>query len=79
MPDDICEVSAEDLAQWLQDRTAVAVDCREAIEAQYERRTDVHGCMQVKRSHIVSSYLGLFHHSLENVLIHSWNEFIDSP
>lgn len=39
VPDDICEVSAGDLAQWLRDRTAVAVDCREPIEAQYERRT----------------------------------------
>ncbi|CAK8991400.1 CBL-interacting serine/threonine-protein kinase 12 [Durusdinium trenchii] len=39
VPDDIPEVGAEQLAEWLKHGTAVVLDCRERIEAQYERRT----------------------------------------
>lgn len=39
VPDDIPEVGAEQLAEWLKHGTAVVLDCRERIEAQYERRS----------------------------------------
>lgn len=38
VPDDIPEISSEELAQWLHNGEAVALDCREAVEAKYERR-----------------------------------------
>jgi len=41
VPDDIPEISSEELAQWLLEGAAVALDCRELIEAKYERRTPV--------------------------------------
>eukprot|EP00435_Cladocopium_sp_Y103_P025929 s2351_g6.t1 len=41
VPDDIPEISSEELAQWLLKGAAVALDCRELIEAKYERRTPV--------------------------------------
>ena len=39
MPDDIPELSSEELAEWLLQGETVVLDCRETVEAKYERRT----------------------------------------
>ena len=39
VPDDIPEVSSEELAEWLLQGDTVVLDCREIVEAKYERRT----------------------------------------
>ena len=38
VPDCIPEVEAAELASWLQAKKCVLLDCREAVEAKYERR-----------------------------------------